>query len=92
MPSVMQAMRFQEEFAKMGVGNRDKFINEFLSILETEYRPVVTGAALERFLRFEDKFVSIRGLNEIPDSWYRDLFLNFSGTLYIDRLIFKIKV
>jgi hypothetical protein len=92
MPSVAQVMRFRKEFTQMSRDTREKFINEFVSILEAEYKPVLSHENLAKVNAFEKALLSIQTVEFIPNEWYDGVVKKYSGTSYIDRLMYKMKI
>lgn len=92
MPSVMQRMRFEKEFARVGREGRDKIVNDFIPVLDIEYKPNATPIELERVKSFEAFLKGVRGLETVPSVWYAQLFSGFTGTSLVDRFMYKMKI
>lgn len=92
MPSLAQSMRFKRLFANMSPDVRDKFIDEFLLTLESEYKPALSQENLVKVNAFEKLLLVVRSSEVISNEWYDELFKSYSGAPYLDRLIFKMKL
>ena len=91
MPSVMDNIRFRNRFVGMSTPQRNQFITDTVSWLESEIRASVKSEHLSFLVDFENELQSQLNIQTIPPIWFQKISTTYGSFPFYDRFIQRSK-
>jgi hypothetical protein len=91
MPSVMDNIRFRNNFTQMKKPLRNQLITDTIAWLESNVRPSVKPEHLSFLIDFENALQSQLNTDKIPETWFQMIWSTYGSFPFYDRFLSRVK-